>query len=60
MSNYKFYLAFENLPIDDYVSEKVYEGLFAGTVSVYRGSNSIDHFMPGNYIDTIILIMCMS
>ncbi len=23
LSNYKFYLAFENAPIDDYVSEKV-------------------------------------
>jgi hypothetical protein len=53
LSNYKFYLAFENSPIDDYVSEKVYEGLFAGTLPVYRGAQGIHRFMPGNdsYID---------
>jgi hypothetical protein len=48
LSNYKFYLAFENLDIDDYVSEKVFEGLFAGSVPVYRGSNTIHKFMPAN------------
>ena len=40
LSNYKFYLAFENFAVDDYVSEKVFEGLFAGTVPVYRGASS--------------------
>lgn len=48
LSNYKFYLAFENSPIDDYVSEKVYEGLFAGTLPIYRGAPGIHRFMPGN------------
>ena len=46
LSHYKFYLAFENLGIDDYVSEKVFEGFIAGSVPIYRGSNSINKFMP--------------
>jgi hypothetical protein len=46
LSNYKFYLAFENSPIDDYVSEKVFEGLLAGTIPVYRGAKRIHKFMP--------------
>lgn len=48
MSNYKFYLAFENLAVEDYVSEKVFEGLLAGTVPVYRGTSAIHRFLPGN------------
>jgi alpha-1,3-fucosyltransferase 10 len=48
LSNYKFYLAFENSPIDDYVSEKVFEGLIAGTIPVYRGAKRIDKFMPSD------------
>ena len=53
LSHYKFYLAFENSPIDDYVSEKIFEGLLAGTVPVYRGAASIHKFMPGkdSFID---------
>lgn len=48
LSYYKFYLAFENLEVDDYVSEKVFEGLFAGTVPIYRGAQQIANFMPSN------------
>lgn len=46
LENYKFYLAFENLGVGDYVSEKVYEGLIAGTLPIYRGAESIMKFMP--------------
>jgi hypothetical protein len=48
LSHYKFYLAFENSPVPDYVSEKVFEGLFSGAVPVYRGASSIASFMPSN------------
>eukprot|EP00597_Dinobryon_sp_UTEXLB2267_P001877 CAMPEP_0170069610 /NCGR_PEP_ID=MMETSP0019_2-20121128/8219_1 /TAXON_ID=98059 /ORGANISM="Dinobryon sp., Strain UTEXLB2267" /LENGTH=273 /DNA_ID=CAMNT_0010277695 /DNA_START=275 /DNA_END=1096 /DNA_ORIENTATION=+ len=53
LSKYKFYLAFENAPVEDYVSEKVFEGLFAGSLPVYRGASTIHRFMPSNssYID---------
>ena len=30
LRHYKFYLAFENFSVQDYVSEKVFESLFAG------------------------------
>ena len=46
VSRYKFYLAFENLAVPDYVSEKVFEGLFAGAVPVYMGAPEIEKFMP--------------
>lgn len=48
LSQYKFYLAFENLAVEDYVSEKIFEGVFAGAVPIYRGSSTIDAFMPSN------------
>lgn len=48
LSNYKFYLAFENAAFDDYVSEKVFEGLIAGALTVYRGASTIHRFMPSN------------
>lgn len=48
LSYYKFYLAFENLAVEDYVSEKVFEGYFSGSLPVYRGTNTIGHFVPDN------------
>jgi len=40
------YLAFENNVIKDYVSEKVYDGLLAGTVPVYHGAPTVDKLLP--------------
>lgn len=71
LSKYKFYLAFENAAIDDYVSEKVryfvwininsglpdaplqvFEALIAGSVPIYRGTDSISSFLPaGSYVN---------
>nr|ADD95737.1 hypothetical protein [uncultured organism MedDCM-OCT-S04-C2] len=53
LSNYKFYFAFENSQVEDYVSEKIFESLLAGTVPIYRGANGIAKFMPDSrsYID---------
>jgi len=48
LSQYRFYLAFENAPIEDYVSEKVFEGLLAGTIPIYRGAPGINAFMPSS------------
>ena len=47
-THYKFILAFENAAVPDYVSEKVFEALFAGVVPVYRGAPEIANYMPGN------------
>jgi len=44
---YKFTIAFENSVSDDYVSEKLFDALFAGSVPVYRGARNVDEFLPG-------------
>jgi Glycosyltransferase family 10 (fucosyltransferase) C-term len=47
IARYPFYLAFENCERPaDYVSEKVSDGLRAGTLPVYRGTKNIDEFVP--------------
>jgi Glycosyltransferase family 10 (fucosyltransferase). len=48
ISNYYFYLAFENSNNTDYVSEKMYDGLIAGTVPVYLGAANVDEYLPGD------------
>lgn len=48
LSQYKFYLAFENYQVEDYVSEKAFESLIAGAVPVYRGARNLGRFMPAN------------
>jgi hypothetical protein len=48
ISNYHFYFAFENSNSTDYVSEKVFDGLIAGTIPVYLGAPNIDEFLPGD------------
>ena len=48
ISRYLFYFAFENSNSTDYVSEKVFDGLIAGTVPVYLGAPNIDDYLPGN------------
>jgi len=45
---YPFYFAFENSNAVDYVSEKVFDGLVAGTVPVYLGAPNIDDYLPGD------------
>ena len=52
-SKYKFTLAFENSFAADYVTEKLYEPLTAGSVPVYRGTEDVAELAPaaGSYID---------
>ncbi len=53
LARYKFALAFENVVERDYVSEKFYDPLLAGTVPVYLGAPNVDELAPGDrcYID---------
>jgi hypothetical protein len=46
ISRYKFTLAFENTVTPDYVTEKLYEPLIAGSVPVYRGAPNVADFAP--------------
>jgi Glycosyltransferase family 10 (fucosyltransferase) C-term/Fucosyltransferase, N-terminal len=49
VARYKFALAFENSIALDYVTEKFFDALLAGTVPVYRGAPNIEDFAPGDH-----------
>lgn len=53
MERYKFTLAFENSFSRDYVSDKFFDVLCAGSVPVYRGAAEVGELAPGEncYID---------
>ena len=48
MADYKFTIAFENAIEKDYVTEKFYDPLIAGSVPIYLGAPNIDDFTPGD------------
>ena len=50
MQPYKFHAAFENGNVTDYVTEKVYIALAAGTVPIYLGAPNIVDFVPNGSI----------
>lgn len=47
ISKYKFVIAFENSIAEDYVTEKFYNPLLAGTVPIYKGVPNVGDFIPG-------------
>ena len=47
ISKYKFVIAFENSIAEDYVTEKFYNPLLAGTVPIYKGAPNVRDFIPG-------------
>lgn len=48
IASYKFTIAFENAVADDYVTEKFFDPLVAGSVPVYLGAPNIEEFAPGD------------
>lgn len=54
MARHKFTLAFENSVATDYVSDKFFDALIAGSVPVYLGAPEVADFAPAarSYIDT--------
>lgn len=46
MRNYKFVIAFENAVADDYVTEKFYNPIYAGSVPIYIGAPNVADFSP--------------
>ena len=53
LRRYMVYLAAENSAEQDYVSEKVYDGLIAGAVPIYLGAPNVDEFVPKGSVITI-------
>jgi hypothetical protein len=53
IGGYKFTLAFENAIAPDYVTEKFFDPLIAGSVPVYLGAPNVDELAPADrcYID---------
>jgi hypothetical protein len=49
IAQYQFTLAFENAVAPDYVTEKFYDPLLAGSVPVYLGAPNIETFAPGDH-----------
>ena len=48
ISRYKFTIAFENSIGRDYVTEKLFDGLIAGSVPLYFGADNVEEFLPGD------------
>lgn len=52
LSRYSFSLCFENMAMKGYVTEKLFDCLYAGTIPVYLGATDIENLMPHEiYID---------
>lgn len=45
-SHYKFVIAFENSILEDYVTEKLYGPLLAGSVPIYMGAPNVRDYIP--------------
>jgi alpha(1,3/1,4) fucosyltransferase len=46
MCGYKFALAYENSDFPGYVTEKIFDAMFAGCIPVYAGAQDIANFIP--------------
>lgn len=52
LSQYRFSLCFENMPMLGYVTEKIFDCFYAGTVPVYLGAQDISDLIPPDaYVD---------
>lgn len=53
MGRYRFALCYENIKdVPGYITEKIFDAFFSGTVPVYRGANNVtDHIPPDCFID---------
>ncbi len=46
LSRYDFSLCYENMPMDGYITEKIFDCFYAGCVPVYWGGKDIEKFIP--------------
>lgn len=46
LSRYVFSLCFENMAMKGYITEKLFDCLYAGTIPLYLGAKDIEHYIP--------------
>jgi len=52
LSQYNFSICFENMILNGWITEKIFDCFYSGTVPIYRGAPDIEEFIPANcYID---------
>jgi len=52
LSQYDFCLCFENMYMNSYITEKIFDCFYAGTVPIYMGAKNIDELItPAAFID---------
>ena len=52
LANYKYSICFENSEMNGYITEKICDCFYAGTVPIYYGASDISDFIdPNSYID---------
>jgi hypothetical protein len=52
LSRYAFSLCFENMQMEGYLTEKLFDCLYAGTIPVYLGASNISELVPESvYVD---------
>ena len=52
LSHYRFSLCFENMYMTDYITEKIFDCIYAGTIPLYLGAKNISDLIPPNvYVD---------
>ncbi|XP_049826114.1 alpha-(1,3)-fucosyltransferase B isoform X2 [Aethina tumida] len=54
IARYKFVIAFENAECKDYITEKLWRPLIAGSVPIYWGSPTVEDWLPTN--NSVILL----
>jgi len=47
-SSYKYHIVIENALVDDYVTEKFYEGLKSASLMVYLGAPNVEQYAPAS------------
>ena len=46
LSNYSFSLCFENMAMDGYLTEKIFDCFYTGTIPIYLGAPDILDYVP--------------
>lgn len=52
LQQYEFCLCFENMAMNGYITEKIFDCLYAGTIPLYLGAPDIEKYIPSTaYVD---------